>query len=263
MIFLPKRARSYRRGAHRSPLDYCRLNSVFVHGNEDQSFNSVMQMILRVAVSLFGLLLAADANAQRTESFDWDDFKTVEGFIGLPESEIQQRFGAPDEMGTNESKDATVWTYIVRAASENDAHLTLTAYRQFAFWNGMVASVNTRWFSDEEHVTHIYKSSLDYMADDDRTIARAGSFDRKIFTDSLQISRRDDNLWMADMLRDELESHATLLVGDAGYHMCRPAMELEAKRIEAKFGIDVIQMTDTLQSADPRNRPLQRTPRER
>ena len=89
----------------------------------------------------------------------------------------------------------------------------------------------------------------------------AGGSDHEIFTDSLRISRRDDNIWMADMLRNRLSSQATLLVGDAGYHMCQKAMELEAKRIESKFGVNVMEFVDTTRSGGPRIKSLQRTPR--
>ena len=219
-----------------------------------------MRLTIRATLSLFALLLAMDAPAQVLTSFNSSDLKGVEALVGLSESEMRRKFGEPDEVGANESKDAIVWTYIVRAIGEGGGVSAIAGYRQVAFWNGMVASVNTRWLTDEEQAAEIYKMSLRYMAEDNRTIAYGSGFDRGIFTDSLRISRRADNIWMADMLRNQLKSHATLLVGDAGYHMCRKAMELEAKRIEAKFGIDVTQFSNSLRSTGPPNAPLQRAP---
>ena len=217
-----------------------------------------MRLITRIGLLTLSLLLAGNAPAQEVTSFDSEGLKHVESLVGLSETEIRRRFGKPDEVGANEHKDAVVWTYIVRTPDEAEAEIA--GYRQVAFWNGMVASVSTRWFTDEERATQIYRTSLAYMGEGNRTIAR-GPGGGTIFTDSLRISRREDNLWMADMLRNELSSHATLLVGDAGYHMCRQAMEMEAKRIEAKFGIDVTQFSDSLRTDGPQFKPFQGMPR--
>lgn len=220
-----------------------------------------MRLFTRVAILLLFLFSEIDATAQDVAPFSSDELKDVEALVGLSESEIRRKFGNPDEVGTNESKEAIVWTYIVRFPSEGGAQFEIGGYRQIAFWNGKVASVSTRWLTEEDRATAIYETSLAYMAEDNRTIARVQGFDRDIFTDSLRVSRRSDNIWMADMLRNEMNSHATLLVGDAGFHMCQEAMELEAKRIEAKFEIDVTQFSDSLRSAGPPNNPLQRIPR--
>ena len=68
---------------------------------------------------------------------------------------------------------------------------------------------------------------------------RAGSADTTFFTPNLRGSRRGDNLWHVDMLQEMLNSHATLLVGDAGYRGWAIVVESEANRIEQKFGVEI------------------------
>lgn len=211
-------------------------------------------------VLIVALLLVSEARAQASDSLDRDDLEEIEAFIGLPESDVKRQFGAPDEVGSNEAKDAVVWTYVVRLPGEGSSESDLMGYRQFAFWNGLVASVSTKWFSDEELVTHVYRSSLEYMGEGGRTIANAGNADPAVFTDSLRISRRGDNLWMVDMRKRQSDSQATLRVGDAGYHMCQEAMEMEARRIESKFGVDVSEFVNTNRTQGARS-VLQQTQR--
>lgn len=157
----------------------------------------------------------------------------------MADSVIVEHFGRADETGFDESKNAVVWTYVMSGFSGDGASASVVGYQQFAFWNGKVAGVNTRWLGDADKSLAIHASTLAYMGEDGRTIAQGGGADSAIFTADLRISRHGDNFWMADWLQDGKNSHATPLVGDVGYRGCRTILESEAKRVESKFGIAV------------------------
>ena len=183
--------------------------------------------------------------AQSSDGLTRENLVEIHHYVGLSDSTISQRFGSPDEVGYDEGKNAVVWTYITKVKGETAGSNPIAGYHQFAFWNGIVAGYRTRRFSDEEQAVAIYNSTLAYMGEDGRTIASVGNADPSIFTDSLRVSRRDDNLWNVDVLRDSLNSHALIWVGDIGYRGCRLLVQSESKRIEKQFGIRVTEEGDT------------------
>ena len=177
--------------------------------------------------------------AQAPLGFDSNSLGEIQEYVGLPDSLISQQFGQPDEIGFEEGKQAVVWTYITKITGETAGTNSIAGYHQFAFWNGKVAGYRTRRFTDEEQAIVMYDSTLAFMKEDGRTIARGGNADSTMFTENLRISRRGDNIWQADMLKDAFNSHATIIVGDVGYRSCERVVKTEAKRIEKKFGIEV------------------------
>ena len=177
------------------------------------------------------------ALAQSPTGFSRGDLEGIQNYTGLPDSVISQRFGSPDEVGFDEGKQAVVWTYITEVSGETAGSNPIAGYHQFAFWNGKVAGYRTRRFTDEQQANAMYDSTLSYMSE--HTVGRAGNADSTFFTENLRIARRGDNIWYIDMLRDNLNSHATLIVGDAGYKGCDLVVKSESRRIEKKFGIKV------------------------
>ena len=165
---------------------------------------------------------------------DAQPFEYLEGYIGVADSTIARIFGAPDEIGTNEAKDAVVWTYLVKSEDESRVSLEL---RQFAFWNGRVADISLR--SPSEDPGRVYTAALDFIRAGGSTIARSANPDTTLFTDNLRIARRGDNIWLVDMFANGPESHTTIMVGDAGFRGCEQVLRSELARVRAKFGVDL------------------------
>jgi len=177
--------------------------------------------------------------AQHPGGYSKDDLNEIQNYVGIPDSVIEQRFGKPDEIGFEEGKQAVVWTYITKVSGETSSSNPIAGYHQFAFWNGKVAGYRTRLFTDIEQATAIYDSTLAYMAEDGRTVGSVGSADPSMFTENLRVSQRGENFWNVDMLRDELNSHATIIIGNTGYRSCEKNLIYEAKRVEDKYGIKI------------------------
>jgi len=165
------------------------------------------------------------------------DFEAIQNLVGTSQAAIEAEYGTPDEVGYNEGRGAVLWTYILRS---DDEHQTLQGTRQFAFWNSIVAGTTTTTYTPEPD--SLYRSSLEYMREDNRTIWQAGN--SSIYSEHGRASRRGDNLWEIDQytsapyIAEGALPQVILTVSDLGFRSCTKLMRLEGKRVQEKFGLD-------------------------